>query len=864
MMPFPKGSPKLPRNDAFDREIAFHVAELTDRYVEAGMTPEAAQRRARLEFGGHEQVKQSLRDVHTSKLLESLAFHFRAAMRFIRQAPAFSATAVITLALGIGANTAVFSAIDAVILRPLPFPGGDQLMHLNQRNDQSHDGNQSVAPARLEDWNRLNTTFRGITGYYKDDFTETSGALPERLLGEMVAPRFLEVMGVQPALGRDFRPDEEHFGGPDAVLISNRLWKRRFNSDPSVLGKKLHTGRSFLTVVGVMPASFQFPDRDVDLWTPSPPDAPYARSRDSTWFTVIGRLKPNVTVAGATADLQTVQRQLGRQFPKPDAELGVEITPLKEIVVGNARGSLWLLYGSVSLLLLIACSNLAALLLARTADREHEISIRFALGASRRQIIAQLLAEVFSLALLGSLLGLLVAFGTLRAFHLLAHDLPRVAEVTLNGRVALYSLLCAVATTLLCGVYPALRGTRRELAQSLAQTGRTQTSPRTSMQWVLVGVQVMLAVVLLTGAGLLVRSMRELGRVSPGFDPSHVLAFQITGSWGETADMGRLVQGTDRRLDGLRTLPGVEAASTAGWLPGVPSVFPGEYKLDGHAVAGRPVVAEQRTVSTGYLATMHIPLLAGQACRDGATTTDFLINQSFVRRYFGAQPPVGHALAFVGTIGWIPPGQIIGIVGDAREGGLDHEPMPTVYYCFNAPTASPNYLVRTRGDAMGMAEAVRRRVHELDPARSVYAMEPLEEHLNDAFSEDRLRTVLLTCFAATAIALACIGLYGTLNYLGRVRHREVGLRLTLGASRAQVALSFMSQGMRVTVLGCIAGALLSVAGSRLLTRMLYGVSALDVGTYLGVVCFVLSVGSLACAAPARRAANVEPVVALRG
>jgi len=316
---------------------------------------------------------------------------------------------MVTLAIGIGVNSAMFSAIDAVVLRPLPFPAADQLLTLYQHDSRGRDANRFVAPVRLEDWNRLNSTLQGVSGYYTDDLSETSGPLPERVDEAFVAPRFLQVMGTAPALGRTFTTQEEHFGGPNAALISYTFWQRRFHGDPAAVGRKLKIGIFSYTVVGVMPASFAFPSRDVDLWAPSPPDAPYSQSRESTWFTGVGRMKQRITVKQALADLNSVQALLGRQFPKPDADLEVQASPLKQVIVGDVRNSLWLLYGSVLVLLLIACLNIAALLLARTADREHEIAIRFSLGASRAAVVAQLLSEVFALALAGAFAGLLVA-----------------------------------------------------------------------------------------------------------------------------------------------------------------------------------------------------------------------------------------------------------------------------------------------------------------------------------------------------------------------------------------------------------------------------------------------------------------------
>jgi predicted permease len=856
-------APKSLSDDAMDCEIGYHIAELARSFITKGMTPDEAQRRALLEFGGREQVKQKIREVHVSALAESIAFNVQAAWRFLRKSPTFSIAVILTLALAIGANSAVFSAIDAIVLRPLPYPGSDQLAVIYQHDAKGRNANHFVAPVRLEDWNRMNSTFQAISGYYLDDLSETSGPLPERVTEALVAPRFLQVMQISPSLGRAFSHEEEHWGGPDAVLISDEFWQRRFHGDPSAIGKRLHIGRFSYSIVGIMPRSFQFPNRDVDLWAPSPPDAPYAVQRDSTWFTVIGRLKPGVTLQEGTTDLANVQSQLGKQFPRPDGELVILTEPLKEIIVGGVRSSLWLLYGSVSLLLLIACSNIAALLLARTAEREHEISIRYSLGASRMSIIAQLLTEVFALALLGSLAGLLVAAGASHAFHLLAKTLPRAEEITLNWRVAAYSLAAAVSTTLLCGLFPALRGTRRGLAHALAAGGRTQASTRNPLQWALVAVQVSLAVTLLIGAGLLLRSLQAIARVHPGFDPSHVLTFQVSGSWSETTDMKGVTQRIDRTLDSLRSLPGITDVATSGTLPGVSSLYQIEFKIDGNLQPGHPILADSRAVSTGYFGAMRIPVLIGEGCRQASNTYEVVVNRAFANKYMNDTSPVGHQLSGAANNDFQSQGMIRGIVGDAREQGLNTQPVPTVYSCASAPNPFPNYLVRTQGNPMAMAETIRSRIHELEPNRSVYGFSSLQEHLDDASTENRLRTTLLSLFAATAVALACIGLYGTLSYLARLRRREVGVRLALGALRSQIIARFLFQGLRAATIGCVAGLALGLGLSRFLAGMLYGVTALDLTTYASVVCLILLVAALASLAPAVRAASVEPVKVLR-
>ena len=855
--------PKRASDAQMNSELRFHIDELTDENITAGMSPDEARRRAILEFGGREKFKEEVRDVYRIRILDASVSNLKSAVRFIRKSPAFSVTVILTLALAIGANSAVFSAIDAILLKPLPFPQGDQLMRLHQRHLKLSNPNPFVAPVRLEDWNRLNSTLQALTGYYTEDISETSGALPEKFTEAFVAPRFLQVWGIAPALGRDFTFEEARFGGPHAIIISDRFWRRRFAADPNALGQKLRVGNFSYSIVGIMPASFLFPERDVDLWSPVPLDAPYAQSRESTWFTVIGRLKPGVSIDQARANLATVQDQLAQQFPKTDADLSVAIDQLKETTIASSRRSLWLLFGSVSLLLLIACTNIVALLLARATQRQHEISVRFSVGAPRGALIAQLLTETFLLALLGVLLGLLLANASSGVFRSLAARLPRVEEIHLDARIVLYSLACSVVVTLLCGLFPAIRGTRRNLFGSLNQTSRTQVSGRNPLQWLLVGIQVALAVTLLSGAGLLLRSFQELGRVSPGFDPSHILTFQISISWGETADLKKLRQKTDRILEALRATPGVEAAAISVGVPGVPFKYQTELKLvEGRAESEPKLLADNHLVSASYFATMKIPMQEGALCRETGGPSAVVVNRSFANAYFTDSPAIGHHLEG-SNLGYSGPAEIVGISGDAREAGLDQPPVPTVYWC--APIAEPGtfFLVRTHNAPMTMAETIRQQIHEIDPARSVYDFAPLEQHFSDALAENRLRTILLTFFAATALSLACIGLYGTLSYNVNIRQREVGLRLALGALRGQIVKQFLWQGLAVCLLGCIAGFALAAASTRVLAGLLYGVSPSDVPTLSAVIFLVLIVAAAASSVPAVRASRVEPMQVLR-
>ena len=856
---FPRHSP----DSQLDSELRFHIDQLTAENIAAGMPPDEARRQAILAFGGREQIKEDLRDVYRIGILDTTLANLKSAIRFIRRAPSFSVAVILTLALGIGANSAVFSAIDAVLLRPLPFPDADQLMSVAQHYPKGGNPVTVVAPVRLEDWSRLTSTFHALNGYYTEDVSETTGSLPEKVTRAWIYPHFFEVWSVPPALGREFTSAEESLNGPAAVIISDRFWRRRFAADPNIIGKSLRLDAGLFPIIGVMPPSFLFPNRDVDLWSPVPTGLPFAQKRTLTWFTVVGRLKPGMTLAQARADLAAVQAQLGRQFPETDSGLTVGIQPLKETTIGESRRSLWLLFASVSLLLLIACTNIVTLLLSRSAQRSHEISVRFSLGAPRSMLIGQLLTETFLLALLGSAMGLLLAAASARIFRSLAADLPRVEEIHLDLRIVLYALGCSLLVTFLCGLIPALSGTRRSLSSTLAHNSRSQVSGRNPLQWTLVGVQVALAVALLAGAGLLLRSFQQLGQVNTGFESSHILTFQLSSNFGETNDMKKLRQFTDHVLETLRITPGPENAAISVGVPGNPFRYQTELKLvEGRAETEPKIVTENRFVSASYFATLGIPMLSGELCRETEGPPTVVVNRFFAETYFNGSSAIGHHLK-AENLGYSGPAAIVGISADARESGLDHAPVPTVYWC--APTAQPGtyFLVRTRNAPMSMAETIRRRIHETEPMRSVFDVAPLEQHFSDALAENRLRTVLLTFFATTAIALAAIGLYGTLSYSISLRRREVGLRLALGAERRQIFEQFLAKALAVCLIGCIAGSALAAAGSRLIASMLYGVSPSDALTFSSVFFAVLLIAALASFLPAFRASRLDPMQVLR-
>jgi putative ABC transport system permease protein len=862
------GAGKLERE--IRRELEFHVAERTDELRASGLPPEEAARRARAQLGNPLLQAERTRDVDVAAWADGALRNLRHAARRLGHAPGFALTVIATLALGIGANTAVFSALDAVLLRPLPFPEADRLVRLTQKQAESSE--TSIAPVRLREWDQRNSTFRVISGYFIEDVSETSGELPERVRRAFVTPRILEAFGVSPSQGRGFRDEEHRFGGPPAVLVSDRYWRSRLGSSPDVLSRSIRVGGAAVPIVGVMPAAFRFPDREVDLWFPSPVDAKYAQSRHSTWYQGIGRLRDGVTLAQARADLAAVQARLAEQYPDPDRKIGAELQPLKEQAVGGVGHSLWLLFGAVSVLLLIACTNIVALFLARGASRRQEIALRLSLGASRRAIAGLVLAETLLLALVGGGLGLLIAVFATAALRSLGAELPRIDEIVVDGRILAYCTASTLGVALACGLLPALRAMREGAGSGVAagESTRTQVAARQPLQWTLVAAQVALSVTLLAAAALLARSFHELGRVDPGFDKSRVLSFRMSGSWNETADYPALLARVDRTLEALRRLPGVEAAATSGWsLPGVPVQYESSFELvEARGDAGRRIVADARSVSPEYFDTMRIPLVEGERCvqrpigqRGALQEWDATVNRAFVARYLSDFPSAIGLHLDPEKSG--KAGRIVGVVGDARERGIDHDPVPTVYTCLSAPNPTPYFVLRTSGEPLTVVRAVRARMKEIEPQRSVHDVGALDERIDSAYTMRRLLTLLLLLFSLSALSLACVGLYGTLSYAVGLRRREVGLRMALGALRGDIVRHFLGQGLRVVGFACVLGIALALALGRVMAGLLFGVSATDATTFAFVVALVAVTAALASLVPAVRAARLDPMRVLR-
>jgi len=737
----------------------------------------------------------------------------RAALRPLARRPGLSATIILTLALAIGANSAIFSAVDAVLLQPLPFPSADRLVAVYERNRALRQATQLVAPGRLEEWNARNHTFDGLAAMYFENMTDTTGALPERVAAMRTSPRFFAVLGAAPALGRTPTPEEERFGGPPVAVVSDAFWRDRLNGDPSAAGRKLILGGVIYTIIGVMPAAFRYPTERTEVWLPTRAPASFLQVRTARLYTAFGRMKPGVTIDEAQADLDGVQARLGEEFPQTDRGWGSALVPMKEEQIGGVRRSLWLLLGAVALVLLAACGNVACLMLADAVRREQEIAIRFVLGAHRRTVVGQLLVEGVVLAVIGAAAGLLIAYGGIAALRAAAAELPRIADVRLDLRLVILTFAGGVATTLLFALAPALQATRHDGVDALARGGRGCVGGRQRVQRVLVAGQIALAIVLLVGAALLIRSFERMQHISPGFDPEHVLTFRMSAQWSERADA--VVQRQARTIVRLNALPGVESSAFSQLVPGGLTIPPGEFQIAG---------------------------------RDRSEKT-FAIGRS-VMTWSGMPPDLR--------------GEIVGVVGDVTENGLLSGAPPIVYWCtYNPYWPDPYFLVRTASSHPASMADIRAALREIEPQRAVYAVRPLNELVAASIAQRRVNTILLTLFASTALLLAAMGLYGVLSQLVASRTREIGVRMALGARTGQILALVARQAAAVTALGIAAGLAGGFALARLMGTLVFGISTRDPLTFVAVLIVLACVAAATAYVPARRAARLDPVDALR-
>jgi putative ABC transport system permease protein len=805
---------------------------------------------------------------------------FRYALRQLRKSSGFTVVAVITLALGIGANTAIFSVIDAVMLRPLPFHNPVRLVAVKTTEPGRRDDIGVSYPAFL-DWRSQNHVFEGLSAFRVDDFTLTGRGEPLHLTGAVVSANVFSLLGVNPALGRKFVDAEDKplsTGVP--VVLSHRFWQERFASDPSILGQSLTlSGKSFV-VVGVMPPSFQFPVQatSVEFWTTISLDMesvngnpPMTSQRGVAYLDVVARLKPNVTPAQAEHEMTQIQDGLNRQYPG-NRPKGIAIVPEINDVVGNLSSGLYILFAAVGLVLLIACANLSNLLLARATARSREISIRIALGATRWAVLRQLLTESLCLAGTGAAAGLVFAMWAIRVLTALAPEqLPRVSESGLKPEVLAFTAAVAVVSTLLFGLVPALHATQRKLAASLNEGGRSGSESREQkkLKNAFVVIETALAVVLLVGAGLLLRSLRGLGTVDPGFAKDHVITFglDLPDRYGHL----QRVQFYERVLAGIRSLPGVRSASAAFPLPLSADAVKTTFDVEGRPIKPAEVpVTTLHLVDDDYFHTLGIPLIAGRQFAPQDDASDAMpvvvISKRLAAQIFPGENPVGKRIRPNISSGREDAAmrRIVGVVGDVKAEGLSAPPIAESYIPYaQLPFAPMSVVVRAHGDPHYMMPVLTKEVQSVDKDLPLLHVETLNEYVGNSIADTRFETVLLGSFATLAFVLTAVGLYGVISYTVVQRTREMGVRLALGADGGTIAGMIVKSGVLLAGAGIGIGIVAALLLTRLIASQLYGISPSDAVTFFAVPVALITMATIASYIPARRAARVDPVVALR-
>jgi putative ABC transport system permease protein len=854
-----------------DDEMRFHVDMEAADLVNRGVARDEARRRALLTFGGVERFKDEGRDARGVGPLEDFIRDVRFGTRSLRRRPGFAAVVVLTLAIGIGGTTAIFGAVHGVLLAPLPYREPDRIITVWTNDRVEGEEQQDVSPANFLDWRARQRSFATFTSArpYSMDYLGPDG--PEHLGTWLVTEGFFETFGVRPLLGRTFMPEEYTAGRDHVVVLGEDIWRSRFAADLRIIGRQLTLDSIPRTIVGVMPRSFRFPP-DREVWQPMVFEERETKLRRATYLTVAGRLGPSATLPAARADLGAVAAQLAREYPRTNTGVGVTLVPLPEQTVGHVRSALLVLMGAVAMVLLIACGNVAGLLLARAVQREREVAVRVALGAGRGRILRQLGAESLVLALVGGLAGLVVAFGGLSAIRALGPDsLPRLDELAIGPSVLAFALATTLGAAVVFGIAPAVHTAPLDVRDKLA-TGSARSGgagrPRRRLQNAFVVVQFALALVLLVGAGLLVRSFVSLLRVERGFDPHNVLAVTVQ-SWGYYPTPDRRAGFVREATTRLAALPGVGAAGVTSSLPFAPAIGANEagLEIEGQPVASPGEAQSVRTaaVTSGYFDALRIPLRRGRlfaATDAGNAAPVAIVSEALARRYW----PNGNALGQRVKLSSGAPVMrtIVGVVADVRHGGLQEAPRPTVYVPHaQSPTGANAFVIRTAGDPLAALAQVRAEFRSINPSMPLASTTTLESLLDDSLRERRFHLALLGAFAVVALLLAALGVYGVMSYATSERTHEIGVRMALGARGADVLGMVMRQGATLAAAGALGGLLGAAAVTRLLRGMLFGVTPLDPLAYVGAGALLLGAAALACYLPARRAARLDPVRALR-
>jgi len=801
--------------------------------------------------------------------MDALLADVRYALRLFRKSPLFTFVAVSTLALGIGANTAIFSIVDAVVIRALPYADPDRVIVLWEDNTRAGFAKNTPAPANFNDWRRMNRTFVDMASTRGASATLTGDGSPEQIQGRSVTPNFFAVLGVAPILGRTFTDDEDR-AGADVAVISYGLWQRRYAGDPQIVGRTILMNDTRYDVVGVMPKAFAFRNRDVDFWWPARMTPQQANARNSHFLNVVGRLKPGVTFEAARDDMRAIARTLTEQYPNSNRDIGITLVPAKEEMLGNTRLELLVLMAAAAAVLLIACANLASLLLSRAAGRTGELAVRAALGASRGRLARQMMVEGLMLSAAGALggLSLLPPAGRVLA-SLVPIGVAAVSIGAIDVRVLGFTVVMAIATGLLFSVVPAMQAGRVSLQESLQQQSRSAVGGGRFTRDALVVLQIAAAVVLLAATGLMIRTLVNLRALDLGFDPERLLTMRTTLPRPKYADPQARAVFFERVVAGVAALPGVEHAGYASNLPFTSAGNTTAFFIEGVAwTPGQLYDALFRGVTTGYLQTIGVRVLEGRLLdeRDGADAPRaVVINETMARQFFAGQSPIGHRLKFIDSVN--PWHTIVGVVHDVRERGYEPSAKPGVYFPIaQAPEAwaVPEYLaIRARRDPIELADAVRRVVASIDPAQPIASVRTMDDILDLDVADRRQQMVLLAAFAALAVGLSSLGLYGLLAFAVAQRSREIGLRVALGATPRAVVSMIALRGVLLTALGLTAGIAGALAATRAMRSVLYGVAPTDGTTFAAVAALIAVVATVASVIPAARAARVDPMVVLR-
>ncbi|HMI52885.1 MAG TPA: ABC transporter permease [Candidatus Saccharimonadales bacterium] len=868
---------KEKREQEFAAELESNLQLHIDENLRRGMNLEEARRVALLKLGGTEQTKEIYRDRRGHPMLEILWQDTRYALRMLRKNPGFTVVVILMLTLGIGANTAIFSVVNAAIFRPFPFVHPERLVAVYQKTSQFEES--SVSYMDILDWQKDNRSFAALSAWRRDTFNLTGSGEAEQYQGLQTSASFMPLLGVQPILGRYFSEAEDQLGAAPVVLISERVWRNRFGGAQDILGKNLTLNGKDYAVVGVVPATFHW-YRDSDVFYPIGQwDSEIFRTRGLSQGTqVIALMKPGVTIAQANADMVAVAANLARTYPDALKGTSAVVVPLREDAVGDIRPLLLVLLGAVGFVLLIACANVANLLLARSAARAREFAIRTAIGASRNRVIRQMLTESLLLSMTGGVLGILLAmWGTQAALKLLPATLPGIVRLDLDMRVLLFALGASLLTGLLFGLAPAWKTVRPNLQETLKEGGRGMEGGRHRAQGIFIVSEIALAMILLVGAGLMLRSLGHLWNVKLGFDPRNVTSFEVALPPSSKPDAVAIREKNNQLLERLQALPGIEAASVVfGSLP-----MSGDSEIP-FWLEGQPKPTSQNDmswslmygVSPGYFRAMKIPLLAGRtiSAQDSHTAPLItVIDEEFARQHFPGQDPVGKRLNLI----ILGQAEIVGVVGHVNHWGLDSDDTAKIrsqlYLAFaqfpdQAMTMGANgadFVVRASVPSAAMLQSVRKEISSIDNRQIVNRVSTMEDIVTASQAQRRFSMLLLNGFAAIALLLAMVGIYGVVSYLVNQRTHEVGIRMAMGARPRDILRIVLGSGSKMALAGIAIGLCASFALTRLMARLLFGVSATDPLTFGGVALLLFGIALAACYLPARRAMRVDPMVALR-